>query len=219
MALPVHSPISGAGDVDVRPTWDQLTLFTGNALSEEVSSETYSDYGFIDTIALFQRLGVDFLPVTYQAALGQLGSGGQADIYQAIVNVQTSFAFKLYEATRRQHACDFQRLINEVIMLTHPLIKNHPYIVTLEGFGWDIQEDNNVSPVLVFEKAHMGDLDRFITSGIWLDVSFTQRLSICADIGIAIKDMHSNGIYNPHLGSRNSAYLNERHCSWRFKAR
>ena len=196
MALPAHPLTSGAGGVVNRPVWDKLTLFTGNVVSEEPSSEPYSNYGFIDTIALLQRLGVEFLPVTYQAALGLLGGGGQADVYQAIVNVQTSFAFKLYEATRREHACDFQRLINEVIMLTHPLIKNHPCIVKLEGFGWEIQEDNNVSPVLVFEKAHMGDLNHFITSGIWLDIPVTDRLSICADIGIAIKDMHSNGIHN-----------------------
>ncbi|KAH8645899.1 kinase-like domain-containing protein [Tricladium varicosporioides] len=199
MASPVNSFASSARGVSIRPAWNTLTLFTGSALPEETSSHSYSDYGFMDTIALAQRLGLSFLPITWQAALGQLGNGGQADIYQAIINVQTSFAFKSYETTSGRHRCNFQGLVNEMIMLTHPLIKNHPYIVKLEGVCWDIPGDQNISPVLVFEKAHMGDLDNFITSRIWVNISVAEKLSICADIGIAVRDMHSNGIVHGDL--------------------
>jgi hypothetical protein len=218
MASPANSLAGGAGGVDIRRAWNLLTFFTGSALPQKTSSHSYSDYGFMDAIALAQRLGLSFLPITWQAALGQLGSGGQADIYQAIINVQTSFAFKSYETSHGRHRCNFQGLVNEMIMLTHPLIKNHPYIVKLEGVCWDIPGDQNISPVLVFEKAHMGDLDHFITSGIWADISVAERLSICADIGIAVRDMHSNGIINPTRWNKTLRLSNGRYRSWRSKA-
>jgi hypothetical protein len=123
MASPVNSLAGGVGGSNIRRAWGPLTLFTGSALPEKASSHSYSDYGSMDTIALAQRLGLSFLPITWQVALGQMGSGGQADIYQAIINVQTSFAFKSYETTRGRHRCNFQGLINDMIMLTHPLIK------------------------------------------------------------------------------------------------
>lgn len=212
MASPVHSL---AGSANTRRSWNPLTLFTDSALPKQISSHSYSDYGFVDTIALAQRLGLSFLPIPWQAALGQLGSGGQADIYQATINIQTSFAFKSYETTLGIHRCNFQGLINEMVMLTHPLIKSHPHIVKLEGVCWDIQDDQNVSPVLVFEKAHMGDLDHFITSGLWPDIPFAERLSICADIGIAVRDMHSNGILNSTHSNKTRCLSNKRYRSWR----
>ena len=60
-------------------------------------SEQYAEYSFTALLGLAQRLHVRFLPITWQVALGRIGKGGQAGINQALVDVQTSFAFKLFD--------------------------------------------------------------------------------------------------------------------------
>ena len=68
----------------------------GSSARRVYASEQYADYGFIAMLGLAQRLHVRFLPITWQAPLGQIGKGGQAGINQALVNAQISFAFKLF---------------------------------------------------------------------------------------------------------------------------
>lgn len=56
----------------------------------------------------------------------------------------------------------------------------------------DISIDIQMSPVLVFEKSHLGDLYSFARSGRGKGLSIESKLKICADVGIAIRDMHLN---------------------------
>jgi serine/threonine protein kinase len=170
-------------------------MHLNSGATPEFPSAQYSDYGFIAMLALAQRLHIHFLPITWQAALGPLGEGGQARINQALIHVQTSFAFKCFKKVSQIHNFEcalFREVINEMIILSHPLIRNHPHVVRLEGICWDISQDDQVWPVLVFEKAHLGDLDQFVTSIKGTKLSMEDRLDLCVDIGIAIKDMHSN---------------------------
>lgn len=182
------------------------TRLTAGAIPESPSTH-YSNYGFIDTLALAQRLRVHFLPITWQAALGPLNRGGQAAIYQALVNAQTSLAFKCFRTRPQTYEPDFQELINEIIVLTHPSIRQHPHIARLEGICWDIPQDAPISPVLVFEKAQIGDLYNFVTSTKGEDLSAEDRLNTCVDIGTAVRDMHSNGRYTNHFVYRPRAHL------------
>jgi hypothetical protein len=85
-----------------------------------------------------------------------------------------------------------------MIMLSHHAIQDHPYVVTLEGICWDIPRDGDqVWPVLVFEKSIHGDLFQFVKAGRGSALSIQEKLKLCTDIGIAIRDMHSNSIYFP----------------------
>lgn len=173
-----------------------FTLHPTSGAAPERPSTQYGDYGIIAVLALAQRLHINFLPITWQAALGPVGEGGQAEINQALIHVQTSFAFKCFTKASQIHNFErthFQELINEMVILSHPLIREHPHVVRLEGICWDISQDDQVWPVLVFEKAPLGDLDRFVTSTKGTKLSMEDRLNLCVDIGIAIKDMHSNG--------------------------
>jgi hypothetical protein len=45
-------------------------------------------------LAISQRLGIDFLPITWRPALGLLASGGTAEILQSPINQHMSFALK-----------------------------------------------------------------------------------------------------------------------------
>lgn len=181
-----------------------LTTHLTSGATPENPSTQYSDYGFIAMLALAQRLHIHFLPITWQAALGPVGEGGQAGINQALIHVQTSFAFKCFTKASQVHnfeRASFQELISEMVVLSHPLIREHPHVVRLEGVCWDVSQDDQVWPVLVFEKAHLGDLDQFITSSKGKKLFMEDRLNLCADIGIAIRDMHSNskGYYTPEI--------------------
>lgn len=162
----------------------------------------YSDYGFIAVLGLAQRLKIDLLPITWKALLGPIGQS-RATINQALVNVQTSFAFKCFAHTDSN---PLRETVQEMVILSHPLVQEHPHIVQLLGICWDIPQDAQgtsenhqdiskdiqVWPVLVFEKSHLGDLYRFARYGKGKDLSLEEKLKICVDVGIAIRDMHLN---------------------------
>lgn len=156
----------------------------------------YSNYGFITVLALAQRLGIPFLPMIWQASRGDLGRGGQSRVSQAFANLDTSFAFK--RSVSIDEDSPFQAIVSEMIMLKQYEIDNHPYILTLEGICWEILGDDNqlqVWPVLVFEKSIHGDLFEFAKAGCGSSLSVQDKLKLCTDIGIAIRDMHLNSMY------------------------
>jgi hypothetical protein len=169
-------------------------LHSTSSATPVLPAAQYADYGFIAVLALAQRLRIDFLPITLQAPLDILGRGAQGVIYQTLINSQTSFAFKRFHKNRQNDenkGISFQDIISEMIVLSHPSIREHPYIVRLEGICWDIPQDDQVWPVLVFQKTHLGDLCHFAISGKGRNLRVEDRLKLCTDIGIAIRDMHS----------------------------
>ena len=152
---------------------------------------------FISFLAICQWRGIDILSITWQPALAKVGRGATAHIHQSQINPQTSFAFK--RVTPSTFGSDefaiFQTLISEVLVLGHPVIRDHPNIVTLLGSCLDVATsgvgEDTVWPVLVYEKAECGDLDQFMDSEVGRDLSFDQRLHLCTDIGTALMVMHS----------------------------
>ena len=177
-------------------TWTKPTEVLKPSVVLETPSSRYSDYNFIATLGLAQRLGIHFLPISWQASLGPLSIGGQADIWQTLVNIQSSFVFKSFEIGK-DNTTNFATLIKELVVLSHPTVKKHPNIVELEGIGWDIvEETEHVSPVLVFEKSKYGDLHRFIASDHEGNLPVKTRLDICADVAVALRDMHCNGSFS-----------------------
>jgi serine/threonine protein kinase len=154
---------------------------------------------FLSFLGIAQTLKIDFLPITWQPALENVGHGGTAEIRQALVNLQMSFAFKrLTPAELPQSITDetksFRTLIAEISVLGHPSIRDHPNIIRLEGICWDVVPGGEkVWPVLVFEKARHGDLHTFMEQAEGKRLTLEERLNVCADIAMAVNDMHSNG--------------------------
>ncbi len=153
-------------------------------------SERYGGYGFIAVLGLAQRLHVPFLPITWQAPLGPVGKGGQAEINQALINSQNSFAFKRFEYLEQD---PFREIAQEMVVLSHQVIREHKHIVKLEGVCWDIKSSNQVRPVLVFQKTDLGDLHKYTKLEKFKRLSIEDKLNLCVDVGIAIRDMHRNG--------------------------
>ena len=88
----------------------------------------------------------------------------------------------------------YKTLICELLVLAHPVLKHHPNIQKLSGLTWDIRifqpSSFRVMPVLVFERCESGTLAEFMSS----KVPFSQRVSLCENIGRAIEAMHEFGI-------------------------
>jgi hypothetical protein len=170
-------------------------LSRSDALARSVTTDLH--YDFLTFLAIAQHLNIDFLPITWQPALAKVGNGGTAEIRQALVNLQMSFAFKRLIPTQFAKSEDkiFQALIAEILVLGHPSIRSHPNIIRLEGICWDVDpEDEKVWPVLMFEKTQHGDLHTFMKRGVGVGLSFEDKLSLCADVAMAIMDMHSHRV-------------------------
>lgn len=172
-------------------------------LSIESVRVTDAPCDLLTFIGVVQTLRLGILPIKWRAVRQPTGVGATGRINVASMDIDTSFAFKCVSdeqkdrvAQQEQHMTEekiMQAFINEITILGHPSIRNHPNIVELEGVCWDVKSDGKVWPVLVFEKTQHGDLYDFAMRPTGRDLSFAQRLKFCIDIGVAIKDMHSNG--------------------------
>ncbi len=179
----------------------------------ESATPTKADLRFDLTtfLGVAQQYGIDFLPITWQPALDQIGRGATAEIRQNPMNLQTSFAFKRPLFMSSFDIDEFESrilpsLIAEISILGSPTIRRHANIIHLEGICWEVlsKEGQNVSrkepilkseggivPVLVFEKTKHGDLHRFMAHGAGGQLSFLERLRLCSEIAKAVAEMHS----------------------------
>jgi hypothetical protein len=176
-------------------------LLSDSAIQFEHVADTQCD--LLTFLAVVQKAQVDILPITWQSARQPIGAGNTSSVNEALITLQTSFAFKCVSDKQKRdkpEAKIFQAFISEITVLGHPLIRKHPNIVELQGICWDVPSDNEVWPVLVFEKTQFGDLYNFLTLPVGRDLCTAERLKLCGDVGVAIIDMHFNSRFlkNPN---------------------
>ncbi|KAF2805740.1 kinase-like protein, partial [Mytilinidion resinicola] len=149
---------------------------------------------------------LDFLPITWHAAMEQVGIGGTASLRERLVNISQSFVFKrVHPRHFPQHAKQtaeslvFKLLVKEIYVASHGDLFVCENVVNLEGVSWDIENDvdEKAWPVLVYEKAKYGSIKTFIeekSSGLGIELGFSERLELCAQIARGIGCMHRAGI-------------------------
>lgn len=165
---------------------------------EKKHLEKYND--FISVLALAQQLEFDFLPITWHPALETVGAGATAEIRQALVNIQTSFAFKRVGLERKD---TFRALSSEISVLGSPVVRDHDNIINLVGICWDVNPDGpTIWPVLVFEKATYGNLEEFMQSDNGRRLSTSQILSLMRDVGSALACLHNCSMSLLHFCDR-----------------
>lgn len=181
----------GGGD------WSSQIYYTKSGKTYQSAGPASNDgYDFLDFLGVAQTLKIDLLPISWQPALGTVGEGGTAEIRQALINLQMTFAFKRLKRSRSSmdEAQDWGKLIAEISILGHPAVRSHQNIVNIEGICWDvISSGKKVWPVLVFEKTRHGDLEMFMSSDEGRRLGFKERLDVLCDIGLAIRDLHTIG--------------------------
>jgi hypothetical protein len=141
-------------------------------------------------LSVVQKYNVDYLPITWQPALADLGKGGSGTVSQSTFSADLPLAFKRFHNDDGSDT-DFLPLISEVLILSQPAIQKHPNIVDLEGICWEIKPwTEKALPVLVFERAAW-DLQQFMNVSEGRNMSMDDRLNLCADIGSAIRTLHA----------------------------
>jgi hypothetical protein len=159
---------------------------------------TDSQCNFLSFLRIAQSLEINFLSITLQPKLDIIDQGGTAKIRQAMVNLQMNFAFKRLASpervqVERGEAKIFRAFIAEMLVLSHPSLRNHPNVIRLKGICWDVVSGGEkVWPVLVFEKARNGDLLTFMGRAEGRSLIMVERLNICVDIAMAVMHMHSS---------------------------
>jgi hypothetical protein len=165
--------------------------------------DTYH-HDFVSFLSLAQQLQLDFMSVTWQPALYNLGVGGSSQIMQSnMITKDLAFAFKRI-VPRKGHGESspaevkkkrFRALISEILIHKNSAIRDHPNINQLEGISWEIQT-GVVWPVLVFPKANSGNLKDFINSAEGKDASRETKLRLCIDVALALFMLHRNSSLN-----------------------
>ena len=174
-------------------SWSRLKTVSYSATPTGLSSQSTSILtDFISFLGTVQASGIDFLPIRWQTGLDTVGQGATAEIRQLYIDLQTSFAFKRFHWSHWSESRNYQALMCEVSILSHPSVRSHPNVIRLEGVCWDISFDNEeVWPVLVFEKARHGDLRKFLRTNTDRHIKWDDRIKLCADIATAIMLLHS----------------------------
>ena len=151
---------------------------------------------FISFLAVAQYYEIDFVSLAWEQARGRLGRGGTSEIWQSSYDKRTDFVFKRMRSAitdSDDQENDFNALVSEISILSHPLIRHHQNIVKLEGISWEIHpKSHKVWPVLVLEKAQLGDLRTFMNSEEGRSTTMRDRLELCTDVASAIIALHSN---------------------------
>ena len=195
-----------------------------------MSTYQYSNYGststaavpqklseycdFITFLGIAQSLQIDFLPITWQQGLKRIGEGATGEIREALLDKDTSFAFKRRLFRESFNFEELKRLIlptlvAEISILHIPSIRYCPNIINLVGVCWEVYcEDEytlsrdkpadfskaGVIPVLVFQKSKYGDLHTFMVHGAGRSLGFDERLHLCIGVAEAISQMHALGM-------------------------
>lgn len=175
--------------------YDPLFMTSGSAfthLSDEArAAELGHIYNLITFLAMMQNCQVSLLALKWQPGLGSLGTGGTARVNQAAIHAQMSYAFKRVRTSGAAITEDVGKWVNELFILSQPAIRDHTNIICLEGCCLEMLDDGKLCPVLVFEKAPLGDLEHFISSGAAESMSFEDLVDICLEIGFALETVHS----------------------------
>ena len=120
-------------------------MFSHNSALVSYSDGTFSRYSastshtnrvvqsdLIAFLSIVQKCDVDYLPITWQPALGTLGAGGSGTISQSTFMAKKPLAFKRFHDSGDSDGVILP-MMSEVLILSQPPIQNHPNIVDLEG--------------------------------------------------------------------------------------
>jgi serine/threonine protein kinase len=174
-------------------------------IGERQLHEDDSHQDLIRLLAIANALKVEILPLTWQPALETLGQGGTGSVNQSYVNDRVSYALKRFRRVnpnpqltdRKFRSLQFDAMISEMVVLRYPEVYAHPNIVRLEGICWEVvRPSGEVWPVLVFQKAELGDLRRALTLPETKDIHLDMKIAICGEVAKALRIIHQCGEYH-----------------------
>jgi hypothetical protein len=170
------------------------TALSKSAVTRRLARHESGD--LISFLAVAHCHSLTISPLMWQLSLGAIGRGGTAEVRQRYLNLKYSIAFKLPATSKSasELSQEYRVLMSEVHTLCNAYTRNHPNIVNLEAICWNFQPDTGDAwPVLLFEKAHNGDLCQFLNSQAGRLLDTRQRMVICQDIATGLRCLHIHG--------------------------
>ncbi|KAF5638977.1 serine threonine kinase [Fusarium tjaetaba] len=95
-------------------------------------------------------------------------------------------------------------ITTELLVISHPGLREHPRILDVYGFAWDkqvISSGESVLPVIMVEYGEYGTLTQFL--GRRQKVDLDTKLMLASDIAHAVHALHQNGIAHSDLKPEN----------------
>lgn len=161
-----------------------------------LDADGHDEDGLISFLAQMQKSNLDLLPVGSQPYLKAFQLSGIASFRQSSINSRMDLVFKGFYETFG----NYRTVRQNVECLAHPVLRQHPNIINVEGICFDIHPDKallgNVRPTLVFERSPLGDLRVFMASHEGARVLVEDRLRLCSDIGSALMTLHACSEYD-----------------------
>lgn len=174
--------------------------FTGDGIKSPSGQASHAGSELTDLLSIIITLDVNLLPFTWSLGLEELGSGATGQVNQSELNANTSLAFKRFTDYSDALDCPspahisaaYAAFTKEIVILSHPVVYQHPNLVNLEGVCWEIVEDE-IRPVLVFRKALEGNLRKFLASQPEGELDLESRFQICGEIARGLGTLHRCG--------------------------
>jgi serine/threonine protein kinase len=183
-----------------------LTTQSENALNLtylrllRVSSEAPHE-DLLAFLSLVQSCEVDILPVMWYPAL-KVGRGGFAVLNGSPVNEEFGFVFKRLANVENRPGEDFKSfgsIMTELAILMHHNVRRHANVVDLYGICWEVNpEEGRILPVLVLERARIGDLLQLRDAKEGRNMSVETKLSICCQVAKGLAMLHASRRLIPH---------------------
>jgi len=166
----------------------------GNELANPAGERHNRNFPYF--LSVLQHLRVDLLDITWQPALEDLGRGKYTLVTQSLINNETSFAFKRWDATSM-----YADIVSEITILSIPAIREHSNINPLLGVCWEVvvpgASDSAASafipavrPVLVTPKSPYGSLRAYLVRQDRVTLDLNHLLRIYIEIAHAINALH-----------------------------
>ncbi|KAI9768500.1 MAG: hypothetical protein M1840_004910 [Geoglossum simile] len=178
----------------------------------------------ISFLSYVKSQNIPILPVTLPDVRSCLGQGASflvngAEMPETYVDEATGtvlpkglmVAFKramVKEGMTDIIADRINRIFNEVLIMCHPPLLDHPNIVKLLGIGFEVEgpaQFEHVMPVIIPECAELGNLAEVLETARKEDqlLSFEEKLSLCIDVAHGLDVLHSCDIVHGDVKCEN----------------
>ena len=159
-----------------------------------------------DLVKLLQPLGLASYRGTDMHDIIRVGEGGSYQVFRCNHLKKQLVAAKIMRIPLEKSAeekADFRRrvfcLIKDLEVMHHPPLAQHPNILGLLGYGWNLAETSAL-PFLVTEYAERGTLRDFLRN---VPTSILSKLTLCGNIASGLHAMHRCGVAHGDLKLEN----------------
>lgn len=185
----------------------QTTEAVGQSQGRRISAEI--DIGNVLAAAHESLPQID---PTFLTADKFLGSGSMFHVNREIYDEKNDPLLKHYVAVKymrveqrpETHRQILVALLRELRVITHPVLRSHPHIISAFGYGWTGFNFGEPRPFLVMPYADFGTLSEVLQAvQLQRQVSILERHDLALDVASGLQALHERGIIHGDVKANN----------------